>query len=234
MLADSSSYYKSISDIKFSLNKGEWQMLYSFLVHFFGPLISLFNGRQLVVNKENLPEGNYVLVAPHRSWMDPVFLALAVFPKKLGFMAKEELFKGKLASYFLRKLNAFPVNRKNPGPSVIKKPVTMLKKTDLSTIIFPSGSRYSSKLKGGAVMIAKMAGVPLVPAVYQGPLLFKDIFTRQKRKIAIGKPIYIDRKMRLTEENMAQVEQELQAAFDALDKQLDPNYHYVIPQKPTK
>lgn len=83
-------------------------------------------------------------------------------------------------------------------------------------------------------MIAKMAGVPLVPAVYQGPLLFKDIFTRQKRKIAIGKPIYIDRKMRLTEENMAQVEQELQAAFDALDKQLDPNYHYVLPQKPTK
>lgn len=160
-------------------------MLYSFLVHFFGPLISLFNGRQIVANKVDLPEGNYVLVAPHRTWMDPIFLALAVYPKKLGFMAKEELFKGKFANYFLRKLNAFPVNRKNPGPSVIKKPVTMLKKTDLSTIIFPSGSRYSSKLKGGAVMIAKMAGVPLVPAVYQGPLFFKDLFKRQRRKVAI-------------------------------------------------
>lgn len=106
-------------------------MLYSFLVHFFGPLISLFNGRQIVANKVDLPEGNYVLVAPHRTWMDPIFLALAVYPKKLGFMAKEELFKGKFANYFLRKLNAFPVNRKNPGPSVIKKPVTMLKKLSL-------------------------------------------------------------------------------------------------------
>ncbi len=209
-------------------------MLYSFLIHFFGPLISLFNGRQIVANKVDLPEGNYVLVAPHRTWMDPIFLALAVYPKKLGFMAKEELFKGKFANYFLRKLNAFPVNRKNPGPSVIKKPVTMLKKTDLSTIIFPSGSRYSSKLKGGAVMIAKMAGVPLVPAVYQGPLFFKDLFKRQRRKVAIGKPIYIDRKMKLTEENLAQVEQELQTAFDALDKQLDPTYHYVVPKKTKK
>ena len=199
-------------------------MLYSFLVHFFGPLISLFNGRQIVANKVDLPEGNYVLVAPHRTWMDPIFLALAVYPKKLGFFA----------NYFLRKLNAFPVNRKNPGPSVIKKPVTMLKKTDLSTIIFPSGSRYSSKLKGGAVMIAKMAGVPLVPAVYQGPLFFKDLFKRQRRKVAIGKPIYIDRKMKLTEENLAQVEQELQTAFDALDKQLDPTYHYVVPKKTKK
>ena len=199
-------------------------MLYSFLVHFFGPLISLFNGRQIVANKVDLPEGNYVLVAPHRTWMDPIFLALAVYPKKLGFMAKEELFKGKFANYFLRKLNAFPVNRKNPGPSVIKKPVTMLKKTDLSTIIFPSGSRYSSKLKGGAVMIA----------VYQGPLFFKDLFKRQRRKVAIGKPIYIDRKMKLTEENLAQVEQELQTAFDALDKQLDPTYHYVVPKKTKK
>ena len=54
-----------------------------------------------------------MLVAPHRTWMDPIFLALAVYPKKLGFMAKEELFKGKFANYFLRKLNAFPVNRMN-------------------------------------------------------------------------------------------------------------------------
>lgn len=114
-------------------------MLYSFLVHFFGPLISLFNGRQIVANKVDLPEGNYVLVAPHRTWMDPIFLALAVYPKKLGFMAKEELFKGKFANYFLRKLNAFPVNRKNPGPSVIKKPVTMLKRLTCRRSSSPRG-----------------------------------------------------------------------------------------------
>ncbi|HJA73243.1 MAG TPA: 1-acyl-sn-glycerol-3-phosphate acyltransferase [Candidatus Limosilactobacillus faecipullorum] len=207
-------------------------MLYSFLVHVVGPFLNLINGRPIVAGKENLPKGNYILVAPHRSWMDPVLLALAIYPKKFAFMAKEEIFKNKFANYFLRKLNAFPVNRVHPGPSAIKTPVQILKQTDLATIIFPSGSRYSSKLKGGALVIAKLAGVPLVPVVYQGPLKFKQLFRRDKRRIAIGKPITIDRKMKLSEETMALISQQMQSAFDNLDHQLDPNYHYQMPEKP--
>lgn len=207
-------------------------MLYRILVHFFGPLVNLLNGRQRVINKQKLPAGNYVLVAPHRTWMDPVFLALAVYPKQFAFMAKEELFQGRVAGNFLRHLHAFPVNRVNPGPSAIKTPVRLLKNTELSTIIFPSGSRYSSELKGGAVMIAKLAGVPIVPAVYQGPLTFKQILRRQRRKVAFGDPITIDRKTRLNDEFLAQFEQTLQQAFDQLDHELDPNYHYQMPEKP--
>lgn len=207
-------------------------MLYRILVHFFGPLVNLLNGRQRVINKQKLPAGNYVLVAPHRTWMDPVFLALAVYPKQFAFMAKEELFQGRVAGSFLRHLHAFPVNRVNPGPSAIKTPVRLLKNTELSTIIFPSGSRYSSELKGGAVMIAKLAGVPIVPAVYQGPLTFKQILRRQRRKVAFGDPITIDRKTRLNDEFLAQFEQTLQQAFDQLDHELDPNYHYQMPEKP--
>lgn len=207
-------------------------MLYRFLVHFFGPLINLFNGRQHVINRQKLPAGNYVLVAPHRTWMDPVFLALAVYPKQFAFMAKEELFKNRWANYFLRRLHAFPVDRVHPGPSAIKTPVRLLKQTDLSTIIFPSGSRYSKDLKGGAVMIAKLAGVPIVPAVYQGPLTLKQVFHRQKRKVAFGEPIKIDRKDRLNAAFLTQFEQQLQTAFDQLDHELDPNYHYQMPKKP--
>lgn len=206
--------------------------MYSFLVHLVSPFLDLINGRTIVKNKEKLPKGNYILVAPHRTWMDPVLLALAVYPKKFSFMAKEELFKSRIAKWFLPKVNAYPVNRVNPGPSAIKKPVTQLRKTDLSTIIFPSGSRYSDQLKGGALLIAKMANVPLVPAVYQGPLSFGKLFTRKKRKIAFGDPIYIDHKERLTDEAMKKYEGQMQQAFDELDKQLDPNFHYVMPEKP--
>jgi 1-acyl-sn-glycerol-3-phosphate acyltransferase len=149
-------------------------MLYDFLVHLVNPLLTLFNGRPQIEHKDRLPEGNYIIVAPHRTWLDPVLLALAVYPKKFTFMAKEELFKGRFANWFLRKLGAFPVNRKNPGPSAIKTPVKLLKNGDRSTIIFPTGSRYSSKIKGGALIIAKMANVPLVPAVYQGTIETKQ------------------------------------------------------------
>lgn len=208
-------------------------MLYSFLVHLVQPFLNLINGRPIITGKGHLPTGNYILIAPHRSWMDPVLLALAIFPKKFAFMAKEELFQKPLANWFLRKLNAFPVNRANPGPSAVKTPVRILKQTDLATIIFPTGSRYSAKLKGGALVIAKLAGVPLVPAVYQGPLSFKQLFARHPRKIAIGEPITIDRKMKLNDEKLAEMEQTIQAAFDQLDQQLDPTFKYQMPPKPS-
>ncbi|WP_076462132.1 lysophospholipid acyltransferase family protein [Limosilactobacillus caccae] len=207
-------------------------MLYTFLVRIVNPFLTLINGRAKIYNRENIPSGNYIIVAPHRTWMDPVLLALAVWPKKFSFMAKKELFKNPLANKFLRALNAYPVDRKNPGPSAIKKPVTLLKKSDLSTIIFPTGSRYSAKLKGGATVIAKMANVPLVPAVYQGPLKFSQLFSRQKRHIAFGKPIYVDRKQRLTPEVQADLEAKMQSAFDQLDRQINPDYKYIMPPKP--
>ncbi|WP_251546922.1 lysophospholipid acyltransferase family protein [Limosilactobacillus caecicola] len=206
--------------------------MYDFLVHVVGPFLNLINGRPVIKNKENLPDGNYIIVAPHRTWMDPVLLALAIYPKKFSFMAKEELFKGRFANWFLRKLNAYPVDRLHPGPSAIKVPVKELRKSNLSTIIFPSGSRYSSKLKGGALMIAKLADVPLVPAVYQGPLSFGGLFSRHHRKIAFGKPIYVNRKERLTDDVQKKYELEMQTAFDDLDHQLDPNFHYQMPEKP--
>jgi 1-acyl-sn-glycerol-3-phosphate acyltransferase len=52
--------------------------------------------------------------------------------------------------------------------------------------------------------------------------------------VAFGQPITIDRKMKLSDDNQHLVEQQMQAAFDALDKQIDPNFQYVIPQKHQK
>lgn len=60
--------------------------------------------------------------------------------------------------------------------------------------MFPTGSRYSNDVKAGAGVIAKMASVPLVPAVYQGPLKMSGVFKRQKMSITFGDPIYIDKK----------------------------------------
>ena len=100
-------------------------------------------------------------------WFDPIYFALAGSPKKFSFMAKKELFKNPILRWILVHANAFSVDRDNPGPSAIKKPVRILRKSDLSLILFPSGTRHSSQLKSGAAFIAQLSGVPLVPAVYQ-------------------------------------------------------------------
>ena len=64
-------------------------------------------------------------------------------------MAKKELFKSRIFDWWIRMCGAFPIDRENPGQEAIKYPVNMLKKSNRSLIMFPSGSRHSSDVKGG-------------------------------------------------------------------------------------
>ena len=204
-------------------------MFYSFMRGLVRLIITIINGRPRYQGRENLPEGAYILVGPHRTWFDPLYYALAGSPMKFSFMAKEELFKNPVLRFILVHANAFPVNRQHPGPSAIKTPVKFLRSGKLSLIMFPSGTRHSQELKGGATVIAKMAGVPLVPTVYQGPLTFKQLFSRQRVTVRFGKPIDIDRKLKLDDAGQKQIETKMLHAFDALDRQIAPTFKYVDP-----
>lgn len=184
-------------------------------------LVLLLNGRVKVSSKDKLPtDSTYLLIAPHRSWIDPVALALAASPDQFTFMAKQELFKNPLVRWLITKMNAFPIDRKNPGPSAIKIPVKALKDSSLNVMMFPTGSRHSSELKGGAMTIAKLSGKPIIPAVYTGPYTFKDLIKRKQMKVGFGEPILVSRRTKLTPENIAQFGQEVQASFDAIEKEL--------------
>ena len=204
-------------------------MFYSFMRGLVRLIITIINGRPRYQGRENLPEGAYILVGPHRTWFDPLYYALAGSPMKFSFMAKEELFKNPVLRFILVHANAFPVNRQHPGPSAIKTPVKFLRSGKLSLIMFPSGTRHSQELKGGATVIAKMAGVPLVPTVYQGPLTFKQLFSRQRVTVRFGQPIDIDRKLKLDEAGQKQIETKMLHAFYDLDRQIDPTFKYVDP-----
>ncbi|MBA4536918.1 1-acyl-sn-glycerol-3-phosphate acyltransferase [Bacillus aquiflavi] len=153
-------------------------------------LVKLF--RLLKVEGKNYVPTNdkYVVACTHRGWVDVVMLALAVYPTQVHFMAKKELFNSKLVDKFLRSINAFPVNRENPGSSTLKIPLKLLKEGKCVGI-FPSGTRTSEEvpLKRGAVTIALKGQVPLVPASYSGPTKLSDIFKGKKATIIFGPPI---------------------------------------------
>nr|WP_281288482.1 lysophospholipid acyltransferase family protein [Saccharibacillus brassicae] len=148
-------------------------------------------GKFEVIGAERLPaEGGYVITCTHRGWIDVIALGSSLLPTEVHFMAKKELFRKKIADKFLRDINAFPVDRENPGPSSLKVPIQLLKQG--KTIgIFPSGTRSSEDvpLKRGAVTIAKMAKVPVVPAAFSGPTTFKGLLRGAKTRIVIGDPI---------------------------------------------
>ncbi|RHW48300.1 1-acyl-sn-glycerol-3-phosphate acyltransferase [Bombilactobacillus bombi] len=203
-------------------------MFYQILVPIVRVIVALINGNTHFEGLDNLPKDeSFIMVAPHRTWWEPILFALAVSPLPCAFMAKKELFKNPILSFILKHANAFPVDRKNPGPSVIKTPVRDLTARNLSLIMFPSGTRFSSDLKGGAVLIAKLSKKPLVPVVYQGPLTFGKFLLRQRSTVKFGKPISIDRKLKINDENIEAVNQKMQTAWQQIDYSIDPNFHYV-------
>lgn len=202
-------------------------MFYRFIRPIVRFIVWILNGHLHVHHKDRIPDGNYILVAPHRTWWEPIMFALAASPMEFMFMAKIELFKNPVLRFILEHAHAFPVDRKHPGPSVLKTPVKGLKEGKLSLIIFPSGTRHSAQLKSGALVIAKLSKRPLVPVVYQGPLTFKGLLKRQSMDICFGDPIYIDKKTKMSHENETKYEQIMQEAWDKLDKEQNPNFHYV-------
>lgn len=210
-------------------------MFYRFMRQVARGILFILNGNAHYECKEKLPtNSNYILVGPHRTWWDPIYFALAASPKSFSFMAKEELFKNRLLRYILVHAHAFPVKRDNPGPSTIKVPVKSLKNTDLGLIMFPSGTRHSEDLKGGVAVIAKMAKVPIVPAVYQGPITFGGLLKRKRVVVRFGDPIDISDIKKMDKEGIEEVERRMLTSFAQLDKEIDPEFKYVPIKKKKK
>jgi len=187
-------------------------------------LLRLLNGKTAIAGAENLPDDEkFVLVAPHHSLFDPVFIAIAAYPNRFSFMAKQELFEIPLLNWIIRGLNAFPVNRDKPGVSAIKTPVNYLRNDELNVLIFPTGSRYSKELKGGAVTIAKLGKRKIIPAVYSGPLTFKDLFLRKQATVSFGEPFEVKHKVDGVDDTDAYYAKKIQTAFDALEDKSGKN-----------
>ena len=195
--------------------------MYNFIMKFVKFLLLLLNGKTVDYGKENLAtDEKFVLVAPHRSFLDPVYIATTALPHHFSFMAKKELFEVPFLGWLIRQVNAFPVDRKNPGVSAIKTPVNYLKNNELNVVVFPSGSRYSTELKGGAVTIARLGKSKMVPAIYDGPLTIKDLLLRKQTTVVFGKPFEIKRKIDGVDDINLYYSEKIQDAFDTLEQKV--------------
>lgn len=145
-----------------------------------------------VYGKENIPAGGgFIIACTHTGYVDILSLGVSMLPREIHFMAKKQLFEVKGLGWFINKLNAFPVDRDNPGPSVIKIPRQLIKEGKIVGI-FPSGTRNaeSSELKQGAITIAQLSKAQIVPAAYVGPSNAKDVFSfkRERGYLVFGEP----------------------------------------------
>ena len=161
--------------------------------------------------KENVPtEGGFILACTHTGYVDIFNLGASIYPREIHFMAKKQLFEMKSLGWLIKRLNAFPVDRENPGPSVIKIPRQLLKEGKIVGI-FPSGTRTteSTSLKSGAVTIAQLSKAQIVPAAYIGPTGMKGVFKREKAYLIYGKPFTVESGKDVREQYVKHLEQEL-------------------------
>lgn len=194
-------------------------MFYAYLRGLVMFLLWIVNGNAHFHNTDKIldKDENYVLVAPHRTFWDPVYMAFAARPKQFIFMAKKELFQNRMFGWWIRMCGAFPIDRENPGQEALRYPINTLKKGNKSLVMFPSGSRHSTDVKGGVAIIAKMAKVKIMPAVYQGPLKFSGLMAGDRVDMNFGKAIDISDIKKMNDEGIAEVASRIQAEFDRLD-----------------
>lgn len=172
--------------------------------------------RAEAVGRENIPEGAAVLCANHSSWSDPFLLWFAATKKHfLHIMAKAELFKIPVLSFFMRQLSVIPVDRGHSDVQAIKSSLRCLKEGG-KLGIFPEGTRAKEdnviEAKRGAVRIADRAGVPVVPVYIPRK---KKLF--RKTTVIIGKPYYVNpEKAKLAPDDYLRIAEELMEKIYAL------------------
>jgi 1-acyl-sn-glycerol-3-phosphate acyltransferase len=155
----------------------------------------LFNMQ--VIGRQNVPEeGGFIIASNHVSYLDPIAVGVAV-PRKINFMAKEELFCNSFAHWFMTSLHSFPVKRNSADLSAIKEALHRLKSGG-GLVIFPEGSRrfdgLDSQAQAGVGFLAVKSGAPVVPAFIEGTDKAlpndKKFIRLHKISVYFGKPIY--------------------------------------------
>lgn len=155
------------------------------------PLIPIYRMRRLTPTGEKFKgriQGGAILAANHSTFSDTFLVGVAVWYRRMFFLAAEVVMRTKLRSWLLGGVGAIKIDREAADIEAIRRSVEFLKQGYLLTI-FPQGGITQSEgvgtLKSGAAMIALQAGVPIVP-MYICPK--KKWYSH--RTVVIGDPIH--------------------------------------------
>jgi 1-acyl-sn-glycerol-3-phosphate acyltransferase len=113
---------------------------------------------------------SYVFASNHQSIYD-IPIIFSALPLQLRIVAKDSLGSFPFLGWHLRRTGHLLVDRKNPGPGIVKK-MARLVSGARSLIVFPEGTRSVdgsvARFKGGMFLVAIDAGLPVVPVSIAG------------------------------------------------------------------
>ncbi|MCL2806736.1 MAG: 1-acyl-sn-glycerol-3-phosphate acyltransferase [Coriobacteriia bacterium] len=150
----------------------------------------------------SLDEG-FILAGNHRSYLDPLFVMIAMRPRTVRFIGKEEFFKLKGIRRGASWLGVYPVKRDSGDIKAIKRSAAMLKRNEIVGI-FPEGTRGRGedlvdgqrKVHEGIAMIASLAKARVVPLrLWNTEKISPEgskLWRLPKIKLAFGEPMSLD------------------------------------------
>ena len=180
-----------------------------------------------VLGEENVPPvGGAVMAINHTSYLDFMYAGLPArrHRRYVRFMAKQSVFRHRLAGPLMRGMHHIPVDR-HSGGDAFAAAVRALRAGEIVGV-FPEATMSRSfelkEFKPGAVKMAQVAGVPVLPTTIWGGhrVWTKDLPRRMGHAripvhITVGKPVTIERR-----EDVAAATARLKAVMQAqLDAQ---------------
>jgi 1-acyl-sn-glycerol-3-phosphate acyltransferase len=173
-------------------------MLYRFVEITTFIICKLFFGLKLIRNNAFPPKDqSFILASNHLSHLDPPLLA-SLAPRKMGFVAKEELFSTKLTNFIFHALGAVPLSRNASDIKALRTSLNILKEKPM--VIFPQGERTHNldQYKAGVGFLCKKTKLPVVAARIYGS---GDVLPRGAKWFKRGKITVIAARVTDIDEN---------------------------------
>jgi 1-acyl-sn-glycerol-3-phosphate acyltransferase len=178
--------------------------------------------------------GGFLLAANHISHFDP-FIISSVVCRKIDWMTMAEFFRFPFLGFLLRAVDAFPADRHHADRKTIRTAIERLKSGHIVGLFPEGGIRDGARsllegapLRPGAVALAHIAGVPILPCVILGSDRLYSIkrwlpLRRTPVWIAFGNPIPHFSELPKAEAR-ERIECELAAAFKNLYAELHQTF----------
>lgn len=147
--------------------------------------------RYRVVGRENMPAGPAVILSKHQSAWETIALQ-QIFPP-LCFVLKRELLRVPFFGWGLAQIPGIAIDRaagKDALSQVVEQGRERLKE-GLWVVVFPEGTRVapgtSHRYKPGGAILAKRAGVPVVPVAHNaGEFWRRNAFLKRPGEIVVS------------------------------------------------
>ncbi len=179
---------------------------------------------------KNIPRrGSLILASNHLNLADPPIITVT-FPRRIVWMAKQELFDMPVIGLLYHLYGLIPVRRFEADLRALRRSERALRRGGVLGM-FPEGTRSGrpglNAAEPGTALLALRTGVPVLPVAIwgtEGVRLPAAFFRRTQVHIAFGQPFRLPRPQHIAKEDVQEGTDEIMRRIAAL---LPPEYRGV-------